>query len=123
MRLLINELAPRPHNSGHYTLDACVTSQFEQLLRVVCGLSLGDTELLSPVAMANLLGDVWLDTCGQPDFAATMDVPGVRLHLYVKREARPGRKMGHISALSQDVETALASAKRARKLAAGRSDG
>jgi 5-(carboxyamino)imidazole ribonucleotide synthase len=100
-RLLINELAPRPHNSGHLTVDAAVTSQFEQQLRAVCGLPLGTTELLRPAAMANLLGDLW--AAGEPDFARACGFPGVKLHLYGKTEARPGRKMGHLTALRSSV--------------------
>jgi 5-(carboxyamino)imidazole ribonucleotide synthase len=96
--LLINELAPRTHNSGHLTLDACVTSQFEQQLRAVCGLPLGSTERLRPAAMANLLGDLWAG--GEPDWAAACAFPDVKLHLYGKAEARPGRKMGHLTALA-----------------------
>jgi 5-(carboxyamino)imidazole ribonucleotide synthase len=103
--LLINELAPRPHNSGHLTFDASVTSQFEQQLRAVCGLPLGSTELLRPAAMANLLGDLWAD--GEPDFVAALAHPHVKLHLYGKLAPRPGRKMGHLTALAQDPKTAL----------------
>jgi 5-(carboxyamino)imidazole ribonucleotide synthase len=99
-RLLVNELAPRPHNSGHLTVDACLTSQFEQQLRAICGLPLGSTELLRPAAMANLLGDVWQD--GEPDWAAACRFPGVKLHLYGKAQPRPGRKMGHLTALADD---------------------
>ena len=102
--LLVNELAPRPHNSGHYSFDACVTSQFEQQLRAVCGLPLGDTRLLSPVLMRNLLGDVWAN--GTPDWSGLLALPGLRLHLYGKSEARAGRKMGHYSVLSSTVEQA-----------------
>lgn len=102
--LVVNELAPRPHNSGHLTVDASVTSQFEQQLRAVCGLPLGSTELLRPAAMANLLGDLWNN--GTPDWAAACAVPGVKLHLYGKREARPGRKMGHLTALAPTLEEA-----------------
>ena len=100
--LLVNELAPRPHNSGHLTIDACVTSQFEQQLRAVCGLPLGSTELLRPAAMANLLGDLWAG--GEPDWAAACAFPDVKLHLYGKAEARPGRKMGHLTALAPSVD-------------------
>jgi 5-(carboxyamino)imidazole ribonucleotide synthase len=104
-RLLVNELAPRPHNSGHLTVDACVTSQFEQQLRAVCGLPLGSTELVRPgAAMANLLGDLW--DGGEPDWAAALALPEVKLHLYGKREARPGRKMGHLTALADGPEEA-----------------
>ncbi len=98
-RLLINELAPRPHNSGHFTFDACVTSQFEQQLRAICGLSLGSTELLRPAAMAKLLGDLWAE--GVPDWQAACRFADVKLHLYGKETARPGRKMGHLTALAE----------------------
>ena len=111
--LLINELAPRPHNSGHLTFDACVTSQFEQQLRAICGLPLGSTELLRPAAMANLLGDLW--SAGEPDWAAACAFPEVKLHLYGKLEPRPGRKMGHLTALAHDTQTALDVVTRARQ--------
>jgi 5-(carboxyamino)imidazole ribonucleotide synthase len=111
-KLLINELAPRPHNSGHLTFDASVTSQFEQQLRAICGLPLGSTELLRPAAMANLLGDLWEPE--EPDWPAACAVPEVKLHLYGKRAARPGRKMGHLTALAPDIETAIARVKLAR---------
>ncbi len=105
--LLVNEIAPRPHNSGHYTLDACVTDQFEQQVRAVCGLPLGDTRLLSPVVMINMLGDIWHD--GQPpQWLTLLQHPNIKLHLYGKREARPGRKMGHFNVLDADAEAALA---------------
>jgi 5-(carboxyamino)imidazole ribonucleotide synthase len=96
--LLINELAPRPHNSGHLTIDACMTSQFEQQVRAICGLPPGATELLRPAAMANLLGDLWQE--GEPDWAAACAMPGVHLHLYGKAAPKPGRKMGHLTALA-----------------------
>jgi 5-(carboxyamino)imidazole ribonucleotide synthase len=102
--LLVNELAPRPHNSGHYSFDACVTSQFEQQLRAVCGLPLGQTRLLSPVVMRNLLGDIWAN--GMPDWSQLLALPGLRLHLYGKSEPRPGRKMGHYCVLSPTLEQA-----------------
>jgi 5-(carboxyamino)imidazole ribonucleotide synthase len=102
--LLVNELAPRPHNSGHYSFDACVTSQFEQQLRAVCGLPLGDPRLISPVVMRNLLGDVWAN--GEPDWARLLALPGLRLHLYGKSEPRPGRKMGHYCVLNEFVDRA-----------------
>jgi 5-(carboxyamino)imidazole ribonucleotide synthase len=102
--LLVNELAPRPHNSGHFTIDACITSQFEQQLRAVCGLPLGEVELLRPAAMANLLGDLWQQ--GEPNWAEALALPEVKLHLYGKREARPGRKMGHLTALAETPEAA-----------------
>lgn len=103
-QLLINELAPRPHNSGHLSFDANLTSQFEQQLRAICGLPLGSTEYLRPGAMANLLGDLWAD--GEPDWAAACAFPNVKLHLYGKLEARPGRKMGHLTALAATAEEA-----------------
>jgi len=103
--LLINELAPRPHNSGHLTIDACVTSQFEQQVRAVCGLPPGAADLLRPAAMANLLGDLWNHR--EPDWAAACLVPGVKLHLYGKSEPRRGRKMGHLTALAHHAPEAL----------------
>jgi 5-(carboxyamino)imidazole ribonucleotide synthase len=111
--LLVNELAPRPHNSGHLTIDACVSSQFEQQVRAICGLPPGSTELLRPAAMANLLGDLWVD--GQPDWAAACLVPAIKLHLYGKAEPRPGRKMGHLTALSHDSREALRIVRAARE--------
>ena len=111
-RVLINELAPRPHNSGHLTIDACVTCQFEQQLRAICGLPLGSTELLRPAAMANLLGDVWEPR--EPDWRAACALPDVKLHLYGKLQARPGRKMGHLTALGTDTDTAREQVLRAR---------
>lgn len=109
-KLLVNELAPRPHNSGHFSFDACVTSQFEQQLRAICGLPLGSTELLRPAAMSNLLGDLW--TGGEPNWAAACKLPNVKLHLYGKASARPGRKMGHLTAFgntpAEAAETAIA---------------
>ena len=110
--LLINELAPRPHNSGHWTFDACITSQFEQQLRAVCGLPLGGTDILRPAAMANLLGDLWEN--GEPDWAAALAMPDVKLHLYGKAGARPGRKMGHLVAFGNDAADAKAKAIEAR---------
>ncbi len=103
--LYINELAPRPHNSYHQSERGCVTSQFEQLVRAVCNLPLGSTEPISPAAIVNLLGDVWLK--GEPRFAAALAVPGVRLHLYEKHTPRAGRKMGHLSAVGVSAEEAL----------------
>jgi len=118
-RLLINELAPRPHNSGHFTVDACVTSQFEQQVRATCGLPLGSTRQLAPAVMVNLLGDLW--TAGEPDWAALCAFPQVKLHLYGKHEARPGRKMGHATAMAGTPEEALQAATQARTaLTAGR---
>jgi 5-(carboxyamino)imidazole ribonucleotide synthase len=110
-RLLVNELAPRPHNSGHLTFDAALTSQFEQQLRAICGLPLGSTELMRPAAMANLLGDLWAG--GEPDWCAALRFPEIKLHLYGKLSPRPGRKMGHLTALAATAEEA-----RARVLAA-----
>jgi len=97
-RVLVNEIAPRPHNSGHLTFDACRTSQFEQQVRAVCGLPLGATDLLQPSAMANLLGDLWTD--GEPDWRSALGDPSVKLHLYGKYAPRPGRKMGHLTVLA-----------------------
>ena len=107
-RLLVNEMAPRPHNSGHYTLDACSADQFEQQLRALCGLPLAKPWLLSPVAMINLLGDLW--NGGEPRWEEALKRPGVRLHLYGKAEPRPGRKMGHLNCLGPDPDRALATA-------------
>lgn len=116
--LLVNELAPRPHNSGHFSFDACVTSQFEQQLRAVCGLPLGSPRLLSPVVMVNLLGDAWDD--GEPDWPALLSDPDVKLHLYGKCEVRPGRKMGHFCVLKPTVGEAVAAAEEARARLFGR---
>ena len=108
--LLVNEMAPRTHNSGHYTLDACVTSQFEQQVRMVCELPFGDTRLLSPVVMVNMLGDLWHDT--HPDWLALLQSSNTKLHLYGKHEARPGRKMGHYCTLASELDEALVAADR-----------
>ncbi|MGA2847792.1 MAG: 5-(carboxyamino)imidazole ribonucleotide synthase [Terracidiphilus sp.] len=105
--LLVNELAPRPHNSYHQSERGCVTSQFEQLVRTTCNLPLGDTSLISPCAIVNLLGEVWLDTAGEPNCAAALAVQGVRLHLYEKHTPRVGRKMGHLSSVGATAEEAL----------------
>jgi 5-(carboxyamino)imidazole ribonucleotide synthase len=110
-QLYVNEIAPRPHNSGHYTIDAAATDQFEQQLRAMCGLPLGNTRLLSPVAMINLLGDRWAH--GEPRWGQALAVPGVRLHLYGKREARSGRKMGHLTCVADSAEQALAGVEEA----------
>jgi 5-(carboxyamino)imidazole ribonucleotide synthase len=104
--LFVNELAPRPHNSYHQSERGCVTSQFEQLVRAACNLPLGDTALISPCAIVNLLGEVWQN--GGPNFAAALAVSGVRLHLYEKLSARPGRKMGHLSSVGATADEALA---------------
>jgi 5-(carboxyamino)imidazole ribonucleotide synthase len=103
--LLVNELAPRPHNSYHASERACVTSQFEQHVRAVCDLPLGSVEVLRPAAIVNLLGDVWAE--GEPRFDRALEVDGVRLHLYEKHTARPGRKMGHLSAIGDTPEDAV----------------
>lgn len=110
--LLVNELAPRPHNSGHWTIEACATSQFEQQVRAVCGLPLGSTEILRPAAMANLLGDVWQG--GEPDWSKALQSDDVHLHLYGKREPRPRRKMGHLTAFGANADEAIARVTQAR---------
>jgi 5-(carboxyamino)imidazole ribonucleotide synthase len=110
--LLVNELAPRPHNSGHYTIDACVTSQFEQQARVLAGLPLGDTRQHEPAVMVNLLGDVWFEGAAtaprEPDWMAVLKHPQAKLHLYGKAEPRRGRKMGHVTCLAPTLAGALA---------------
>jgi len=115
-RLLVNEIAPRPHNSGHLTFDACVTSQFEQQVRAVCGLPLGATTQMRPAAMVNLLGELWTD--GEPDWGGALALPDVKLHLYGKPDPRPRRKMGHVTALADTVEGAVEMAVAARALLA-----
>ncbi len=110
--LFVNEMAPRPHNSGHYTLDACVTSQFEQQVRTLCGLPLGNPELLRPAAMVNLLGDLWAN--GTPPWEAIFQEPDAKLHLYGKQAPRPGRKMGHFTVLGNSASEALEKALRLR---------
>lgn len=118
-KLLVNELAPRPHNSYHASERASVTSQFEQLVRAVCDLPLGDVGVVQPCAIANLLGDVWLNEDGsarEPRFDAALAVPGVRLHLYEKHRPRKGRKMGHLSAVGATADEAVASVLRAQEL-------
>jgi 5-(carboxyamino)imidazole ribonucleotide synthase len=112
-RLLVNELAPRPHNSGHHTLDACVTDQFEQQVRALCGLPLGEPRAHSAAVMVNLLGELWLDR-GEPDWAALHGVPGLKVHLYGKRSARRGRKMGHFTVIGDDRAAVLEAAQGAR---------
>lgn len=111
--LLVNELAPRPHNSGHFSIDACATSQFEQQLRAVCGLPLGSSELLRPCAMANLLGDLWEG--GEPDWVAAAGFGDVKIHLYGKADPRPGRKMGHLTAFGATPDEALERVTAARE--------
>ncbi len=110
--LIVNEIAPRPHNSGHLTIEGCVTSQFGQQLRAVCALPLGSTEFVRPAAMANLLGDVW--GRGEPNWVDALATPNVYLHLYGKTEARSGRKMGHITALAEDTKEVVERVKEAR---------
>lgn len=112
--LLVNEMAPRPHNSGHHTLDACETSQFEQQLRVMVGLPIGSTRLHSPTVMLNLLGEAWLNNAGKPDWHSILQLPGASLHLYGKHEARNGRKMGHLTFTGPSLEAALESQEKAR---------
>jgi 5-(carboxyamino)imidazole ribonucleotide synthase len=101
---MVNELAPRPHNSGHLTIEGCTVSQFEQQVRAVCGLPLGDMKPVSPAAMANLLGDLWSD--GEPAWTELLAVPGVHLHVYGKRHPRPRRKMGHLTVLGASATAA-----------------
>ncbi len=112
-KLLINELAPRPHNSGHLTFDVCVTSQFEQQLRAVCGLPPGSTEFYASSAMANLLGDLWEK--GEPNWQKALEFPNIKLHLYGKLEPRKGRKMGHLTATAATVEKAVVTVRQARE--------
>lgn len=114
-RLLVNEIAPRPHNSGHHTIDGCMTSQFQQQARAICGLPLGSTALKKPCAMLNLLGDIWADENTPPDWTPIFDTPGATLHLYGKAGARAGRKMGHANFLADDLETVLAQVARCRQ--------
>lgn len=119
MGLVVNEIAPRPHNSGHYTIDACVTSQFEQQARILAGLPLGDTRQHSPSVMVNLLGELWFDEQGnerEPDWSAVLALPQVKLHLYGKEQARVGRKMGHITIVAPALEQALAVADQVRSI-------
>lgn len=119
--LLINELAPRPHNSGHLTIDACVTSQFEQQVRAVCALPLGSTQQSQPAAMAQLLGDLW--QAGEPDWQAALREPSLKLHLYGKHEPRKGRKMGHLTAVAATVDEAVERVLAGRNRLAVRNDG
>ena len=103
-QILVNEMAPRPHNSGHLTIEGHATSQFEQHVRAVCGLPLGTTAQVTPAAMVNLLGDCW--SGGQPDWSACLGLPGVALHLYGKEKPAPARKMGHITVVAETIEEA-----------------
>jgi 5-(carboxyamino)imidazole ribonucleotide synthase len=117
--LVVNEIAPRPHNSGHYSIDACVTCQFEQQARILAGLPLGDTRQHSPAVMVNLLGDLWFNENGderEPNWSAVLALPEVKLHLYGKEQARVGRKMGHITVISPDLERSLSVAQTVRDL-------
>lgn len=116
-RVLVNEMAPRPHNSGHYTLDACETSQFEQQVRMVCGLPAGSCRQHGPVAMWNLLGDIWPEN-GNPAWGEVLRLERAKLHLYGKAEARPGRKMGHVNCLGENLEDALALLEKVREILA-----
>ncbi len=121
-RLLVNEIAPRPHNSGHLTIEASECSQFEQQVRALAGLPLGSSALVSPAAMVNLLGDLWIEAGGKPDWAAALGAdPAVSLHLYGKRTPAPGRKMGHLTVLDPDADRALARALEARRALSRRS--
>jgi len=104
-RLLVNEIAPRPHNSGHYSINACITSQFEQQVRILCGMPLGSTSMHGAAVMVNLLGDLWQK--GEPEWEQVLRHPEVKLHLYGKRDARPGRKMGHYTVLAETTDAAL----------------
>jgi len=116
--LLVNEVAPRPHNSGHYGIDACVTSQFEQQARVLADLPLGSTRQHTPAVMVNLLGDIWFDGTAaprEPAWRAVLAEPQAKLHLYGKAEARRGRKMGHVTCLGDTQDEALASARRVKR--------
>jgi 5-(carboxyamino)imidazole ribonucleotide synthase len=121
--ILVNELAPRPHNSGHYTMDACVTSQFEQHVRAICGLPLGSVEMTAPAVMVNVLGDAWKwkgdAVVGEPNWSAILSHPSAKLHLYGKREPRVGRKMGHFTVCSDGVNTALDEARSLKAKLAG----
>jgi 5-(carboxyamino)imidazole ribonucleotide synthase len=117
--LIVNEMAPRPHNSGHHTIDACETSQFEQQLRVLAGLPIGSTRLHSPTVMLNLLGDVWIANAGKPDWSSVLAIPGASLHLYGKHEARSGRKMGHVTFTAATMEEVLEARKEAELILRG----
>jgi 5-(carboxyamino)imidazole ribonucleotide synthase len=109
-------MAPRPHNSGHHTIDACETSQFEQQLRAICGLSIGSPRLHSPTVMLNLLGDVWVENDGRPDWGSVLAIPGSALHLYGKHEARRARKMGHATFTAPMLDEAMVAQTKARHI-------
>jgi len=115
-RLLVNEMAPRPHNSGHHTIDANDVSQFEQQLRAITGLPVGSTRAHSPTVMLNILGDVWGENGESPDWPTVLEMPGAALHLYGKHEARNGRKMGHVTFTSSTLEEALSNQNKAREI-------
>ena len=113
--LVANEMAPRPHNSGHATIEACVTSQFEEQVRAMTGMPLGPTDLVQPAVMLNILGDVWFDADDkkrEPDWKSVLAVPGAKLHLYGKKDARHARKMGHVTCVGKTLDEALVCAKR-----------
>lgn len=115
-RVLVNEIAPRPHNSGHYTLDACVTNQFQQQMRAICGLSLGDPTQHTPAVMVNLLGDVWPAEDVHPDWTPVLNYPRAKLHLYGKASARSKRKMGHYTVLGDTVDEAMEAVEQIRSV-------
>ena len=110
--LVVNEIAPRPHNSGHHTLDACAADQFQQQVRIMCNLPPADTKLLSSCCMTNILGDVWQEDGGEPNWLPLQSHPNAHLHLYGKKAARKGRKMGHFTVLSADADDAFAAAQK-----------
>ncbi|NMF99682.1 5-(carboxyamino)imidazole ribonucleotide synthase [Aromatoleum toluolicum] len=125
-QLFVNEMAPRPHNSGHHTIDACVTSQYEQQVKALCGLPLGEPRAHSAAVMVNLLGELWYDEAGdyrEPDWSVLQAVPNLRVHLYAKHHARPGRKMGHFTVIGTDAEQVLAAAMQAREAIGIRDEG
>ena len=125
-QLFVNEMAPRPHNSGHHTIDACVTSQYEQQVKALCGLPLGEPRAHSAAVMVNLLGELWYDEAGEyrePDWSVLQAVPNLRVHLYAKHHARPGRKMGHFTVIGMDAEQVLAAAMHAREAIGIRDEG
>ncbi|WP_018990321.1 5-(carboxyamino)imidazole ribonucleotide synthase [Aromatoleum toluclasticum] len=125
-QLVVNEMAPRPHNSGHHTIDACVTSQYEQQVKALCGLPLGEPRAHSAAVMVNLLGELWYDADDnyrEPDWSVLQAVPNLRVHLYAKHHARPGRKMGHFTVIGENAEQVLATALQARAAIGIRDDG
>ncbi|MCC4115881.1 5-(carboxyamino)imidazole ribonucleotide synthase [Aromatoleum toluclasticum] len=125
-QLVVNEMAPRPHNSGHHTIDACVTSQYEQQVKALCGLPLGEPRAHSAAVMVNLLGELWYDADDnyrEPDWSVLQAVPNLRVHLYAKHHARPGRKMGHFTVIGENAEQVLAIALQARAAIGIRDDG